>query len=442
MIVAIFPTNVYEELRNNLLADSRETCAILLASTVRDGRRTRLLVRHAIYPEASDYRMRSEHRVELNAEFVARSAKMAKAQQLSLVVAHSHPDGSPRFSEVDDAGEAVLGAFLQRRCPQGVHVSLVLSPSGASARVLGTTQAVVIRHIGVVVHEVDTEKPTDSDQVLTPYERQIRLFGKRAQVMLGKVRVGIVGLGGTGSLVAQQLAYLGVRDFVLVDHDVIEESNLNRVVGAFHNDIGAAKTAVAERHIRSIQGSARVKTIQADLLNSSVSRVLKNVDFLFSCTDTIGSRAVINQLSYQYYIPTIDMGVSIGMDRERKTITGRVQMLSPGLACLVCGNLLDSDQVRRDLMSAEELKHDPYFLGVGEPQPAVISINSTVASLAITMFLSAVAGIPSRPRLLLYDGVNGSLRNATIVSNPDCIVCSKHGALGRGNEWDLPRRPS
>jgi hypothetical protein len=115
-------------------------------------------------------------------------------------------------------------------------------------------------------------------------------------------------------------------------------------------------------------------------------------------------------------------------------------MLSPGLPCLVCQGLLDTEQVRRDLLTEEERSRDPYIRGADEPQPAVISLNGTVASLAVTMFLAAAAGLPSLVRHQVYLGDRGLVRAVEATSDPFCIVCSLRGALGRGDLWPMPWR--
>ena len=121
-------------------------------------------------------------------------------------------------------------------------------------------------------------------------------------------------------------------------------------------------------------------------------------------------------------------------------VTGRTQMLSPGLPCLVCTDKLDAEQIRRDLMTERQRKRDPYIVGAAVPQPAVISLNSTMASAAITMFLAAVVGTPSDARMVIYDGTRGSLRPAAMPPRPHCIACSYEGALARGSSWLLPER--
>jgi molybdopterin/thiamine biosynthesis adenylyltransferase len=275
------------------------------------------------------------------------------------------------------------------------------------------------------------------------FERQEQVFGRLGQQRLRKLRVGIVGLGGTGAIVLEQLAHLGIGDFLLIDPDVVETTNLNRLVGASSADVGKRKVDIAAALARRISPEVRVETNAGSVLLASIAEQLADTDFVFGCTDSHGSRAVLNQLAYQYLVPLIDVGVIIVTAAGRVShIAGRAQMLAPGLSCLLCGNLLNPEAVRVDLLTEFERNADPYVVGVHEPSPAVISLNSTMASMAVTMFLSAVTGVPSSARLLNYNAMTGSCRPATVERHPTCIVCSPRGALARGPEWSLPARQS
>lgn len=215
--------------------------------------------------------------------------------------------------------------------------------------------------------------------------------------MVRSLRIGIVGLGGTGSVVAQQLAHLGVPDLLLVDPDVVEPSNLNRLVGAAIGDVGLPKADVAAREERITNPACRVEPLRGDVVDDDVARRLLSCDFVFSCTDTHASRMVVSQLAYQYLVLAIDMGVSITVADGRVThVTGRVQMLAPGLECLVCTGALNYETIRREMLTPAQRAADPYVQGVHEPQPAVISLNSTMASLAVTMLLGCGNAGPRR----------------------------------------------
>jgi len=274
------------------------------------------------------------------------------------------------------------------------------------------------------------------------FDGQVRAFGAAGQQRLQSFRVGIIGLGGTGSVVAQQLAYLGVRSFLLIDPETVEESNLNRLVLASRPDVGRSKVEVAQEGIQQIRQDVEVETVNDTILRVSIAKKLLDTDVFFCCTDTHGSRAILNQLSYQYLIPGFDLGVVIQVVDGRVThITGRVQMLAPGLACLVCSEVLDPEQVRRDLMTEAQRRADPYIVGAVEPQPAVVSINSAVASFAVTMYLAAAAGVPVKTRHQIVRFESGMVRPIANEPAPQCVVCSRTGALARGHSWSLPGRP-
>jgi hypothetical protein len=193
--------------------------------------------------------------------------------------------------------------------------------------------------------------------------------------------------------------------------------------------------------VHRIDPTAKVEGLHRDVVDEDVAAKLTSLDFLFLCTDSHASRAVVNQLAYQYLVPAIDMGVSITVKEGLIShITGRTQMLSPGLPCLVCTQALDGNQIRQELLTPEQRAADPYVIGDHEPQPAVISLNSTVASLAVTMFLGAVTPAPASARLQLYDGIRGTVRPTAARQVPNCVACSPTGAMAKGSRRALPVR--
>jgi molybdopterin/thiamine biosynthesis adenylyltransferase/proteasome lid subunit RPN8/RPN11 len=442
MIELVLSTTQYSSLFSRLTAGPFEECAVVLTrQVVRDDGLVRLLAAEVIVAQAPDYLLKTEFAAELAPKFVAMVTKTAKASGLGIVFVHSHPGRTaPRFSEADDQGEKRLSAFLSLRHPGVTHGAMVVSLGGMSARKLGTAEYFRVIALGEtrdVLFDPEVESPVALDR----FDRQVRAFGATGQAALSRLRVGIVGLGGTGSLIVQQLAHLGVEDFLLIDPDILEYSNLNRVAFASKADVGMSKVSLARNHISRINSTARVATLTEDITRVPTAKALTNVDVIFGCTDSHGSRAVIQQLAYQFMIPCIDMGTVIVARKEQVThVTGRVQLLAPGLACFTCGQLLDSEQVRRDMLSEFERQMDPYIIGDREPAPAVISINSSIASIAVTMLLSLVAGVPMRGRHVLYNAVQSTLRTVLVKPDPSCFVCSTAGALGQGNLWPIMGR--
>lgn len=425
-----------------VLADDSERCVVLFASQAsRNDGALRLLVRRIDVPADESYVERSRIGAELAPAYVAWVGKRAATSGESLVFVHSHPgEAAPEFSPVDDAGEEQLARFLSARAPDIAHAAIVLSRGGWRGRRLGTSESMRIISVGPE-RRVLFERLVDRSWPLEVFDRQIRAFGAAGQRVMGSLTVAIVGLGGTGSIAAQQLAHLGVKHFILIDPDSIEATNLNRVVGATHADIGRSKVEVAARQITQLVPDASIHKRTGDVTRTTIAHELKSADFIFSCTDSHGSRAVMQQVVYQYLIPAIDVGSIITASEGRVTgIHGRVQALAPGLPCLTCSELIDSEQVRRDLMSEQERNLDPYIEGANEPAPAVISINGTLTSLAVTMFMGMTVGVPTDGRYVLYNARKPSLRAVVGRQTPNCYICSPEGVLARGDSQPLYTR--
>lgn len=442
MIEVVLGTDDVAALRAQLIGGQDEACAILYTSqTSRADQTIRLLVREVEFPASADYAHRSAYGAELRPEFVARVTKRGRRDAYGLVFVHSHfGSEAPAFSPVDSRGEADLAAFLAHRHPQLIHAAVVISEGGVRARQLGTDEPIRVVGVGPVREIIFDTAPADQS-LSEVFDRQARAFGIVGQQTLQRLRVAVVGLGGTGSLIAQQLAHLGVRHFILIDPDILESTNLNRVVNARPEDVGQPKVEVAARYIQSFAQDASVFRMQGDVIRAKVAHELVNADFIFGCTDSHGSRAVLQQISYQYLIPCIDMGNTIVVaDGRVAYVYGRVQLLAPGLACFTCSGLLDPNQVRRDMMTAFERQADPYLQGAHEPAPAVISLNGTVASLAVTMLLAVVTGIPMPARHLLYNALTATLRTVRAQPQADCYICSRSGAFARGDAWPLMAR--
>lgn len=436
-----FASPDYANLAATLLADAPlESCGVAFARADRTARTW--LVRDAKAVPQDAYEARTEASATLRPAYLVEIANRARASGESVVIIHTHPfaRGVPSFSAIDDAGETELAEYFDRRVPAGSHLAMVIGPDGCRARSLGVHEDIPVWEVGSSLKcHSGFSATAEASEV---HDRQVRAFGRAGQEILAALRVGVVGAGGTGSIIVQQLAHLGVLDFLVVDPDRVEPTNLNRLVGAGPDDVGIDKVAIAREAITSISPSAHVNALARDVVDADVADLLRDLDLIFLCTDSHASRAVVGQLAYQFLVPTIDMGVSITVKQGEVThITGRVQMLAPGLPCLVCTSALDGEQVRREMLTPELRAIDPYILGDHEPQPAVISINATMSSLAVTMFMGSVTAIPAHARFQLYDGVRGTVRPTTARIVSDCIVCSSAGALARGQSWPLPVRP-
>ena len=443
MIKLVFPNNELTDLASQFRAERLESFALILARPVKTSTKNwRMLVQSIHVPAPDEYEQRSEVTVRPSAAFRLAIEKSARRNGLSLVYCHSHPrePGIPSFSGIDDKTEVLLATYSRDRVGTMPHIALLVGAEGFRARELGCGDPIELFEVG---RRVIRHFPIDHLPVANEFDRQIRAFGADGQRAIQALRVAIIGLGGTGSVVAQQLAYLGVHQFLLIDPQSLDETNLNRVVGARRSDIGRPKVHIARRMIKQLVPNAEVKVKQGDVLEKAVGKLVTDVDFIFCCTNSHGSRHFVNQLVYQYFIPCIDMGVVINVQAGRLTHFGtRVQMLAPGLGCLVCTDgILSPDEIRIDLSNEEQRRADPYFLGrVNITQPSVISLNSSAASAAVTMFLAAVAGIPTDLRSQILRGISGVARTLETTPRQGCVNCSTDAYYGKGTQYDLPIR--
>ena len=436
MTELVFPSPLLNEYRAEAWATPKETCAVFFAYSAPHDR---ILIREGGVVPVEAYASRSEVTAQLAPDHIFEVAQQARTRRANLILSHSHPEPSDSaFSAMDDRGEAALKSYFEEKLAGLGRFSVLLTRDRLLGREIGGCKSIDIVEVGASVRRHSMTDQSSAAAISEIFERQVRAFGAAGQRLIANFKVAIVGLGGIGSIVAQELAYLGTRHFVLVDPKNLAITNRNRVVGSKATDIGKPKVEIARRMILSVDESAQVDPIHDDATNNHVLEQLVDAQFIFLCTDSHTSRAAVSKLCYQLLIPGIDLGVNIVVrDNRVEHIVGRTQMLAPGLPCLWCCSAISADAIRRELMSLEQQGADPYFTGQGEQQPAVISLNGAMSSLAVTMFLSAVAGIPGEARYQRYDGIAGTVHRVSAAADDHCIVCSRRGAFARGSTRSL-----
>ncbi len=259
-------------------------------------------------------------------------------------------------------------------------------------------------------------------------------MGAASQRLLRSLHIGIVGLGGTGSAVAEQVVRSGVGAVTLIDDDAVDETNLSRVFGASKRDIGEPKVEVAARHLKR-SGEAKIRSINASAIQQSVLMRLRDCDLIFSCVDNDRTRAFLNRFAYQYLIPGIDVGVRLdARTGQVMAAAGRVNVVGVGATCLRCSHHLDPERIRAESLPPDErgrLAREGYVMGVADPAPSVIALNTVVAGLGATAFLNlftALTGGP-QPGGQIYDATSGSVFPTSPVHDRGCDVCDEIAGL-------------
>ncbi|MCC7165471.1 MAG: ThiF family adenylyltransferase [Anaerolineae bacterium] len=261
------------------------------------------------------------------------------------------------------------------------------------------------------------------------FDRQILVFGTQGQAKLGAAHVGIVGLGGIGSHIAQGLAFLGVGTLTLVDDDRVEETNLNRLIGGVPTDAKShdLKVRVTERMIRSISPEAQIRVVPKNLRSREAIDALTECPVIFGCVDYDGARLVLMELAAAYEVTLIDSATEIIQSENQITeFGGRVVVARPGDFCLDCAHQIDMEVAKQELESLEiqELrKEHGYGLGHRGTAPSVVSLNGVLANLALNEFLAMTTNLREPKRHLVYYGMRGKVNAREDQQSPDCYTC-------------------
>ncbi len=440
----VIPPGMAGDLRRHLLTDrSREQMAVLLCGTSRAGQRTRLLGRHLILMSPEAFSHQSAGGLVLGPAAQREVLMRAAREQLSQVDFHTHPGEGKNiaFSGIDDRNESALARYLAERIPGTCYASVVLNGNASAARIWTVEDG---QPVATAISPPDLEERGGPAGAGTGefgggrFDRQIRAFGREFQQRLGSLRVGLVGAGGLGSLLVEQLARLGVGDWVLVDPDKVESSNLNRLLGATARDAEeeVAKVTVASRTIRQSEPRAKITALRTSVFAPRALSALKQCDLLLAATDNDASRLVMNALSCQYLIPLVHAGVNLSRkaDGGFDDISGEVAIPSLGEWCLLCGGILNPQRAAWDMAGPEErtlLAARGYLEGT--PAPAVYHLNAVVSSLAATEIHNLVWPYKPLRRYLVYRELEGELLPVAVPAQEACLHCSGEGRRGLGD---------
>lgn len=229
-------------------------------------------------------------------------------------------------------------------------------------------------------------------------------MGNRFPEVCKRTIVGIVGLGGGGSHVVQQMAHVGFRNFVLIDPDVVDRSNLNRLIGATQKDIHlkTPKTNVARRLIKRINQSASIKLFQ-DNWQNCVSE-LESCDVIFGCVDGLGNRDQLERMARRYLIPYIDIGMDVTiLNEEPPRMAGQVFTSMPSFPCMRCLGFLTDDAI----------SNESELYGDAGSNPQVVWANGILASAAVGVAIEILSDWSLNPKGTIWLSYDGNLITLT-----------------------------
>jgi len=414
-----FAQGAFADLRARLLDDlSQEAFAVLLGKRETVGNRCIVKVIEAKYPTARDYKRRGIAHLSLEKDFVfdALAELMSRLDADTLIDVHTHPfcPSGVAFSSTDDRDEERFSQFLLERF-EGVHFgSIVLSQADYAARFWERGKKAP-QAVGAGVrtqtsleawpdsgHRANTAGPSAGQGLDEQFlARSILALGVDTlrRIAAGQA-VAIVGVGGLGSIIAENLIHMGFQNLHLIDPDHLEVTNLNRVVGAYYEDAiqQRPKVEVVRDHLTRIHPGAQVFAHQKDVHDAALEAVLADADWIVAATDNHASRARAQELALRYAVPLISVGVNITVSGGAVTdMSGEVITVRAGDGlCLSCLGRLDPVRIAAerdpDGEIGQQLVARGYVTGANVKQPAVKTLNAALAALAVDVLVNQYTG--------------------------------------------------
>ncbi|MCU4744385.1 ThiF family adenylyltransferase [Natronoglomus mannanivorans] len=435
-----------QELRDWLLQEDGNERFAYVYCTESDGQ---LLATEIDRVPAEDCEVQEAHAVR--PKLSVERDRMGAALEAGLVpiMLHSHPfSDRPTFSSLDDDIMESYREWIGGLYPdsplcfgvvghEGMDTAIYVDP-GSEER-----SKLPVEVVGEWTLDVPLEAPTEPSAVAIDegrYDRSIRALTEDGQARIADATVAVAGLGGLGSIVVTQLARVGVRDFVFVDPDTVERSNLPRIYGATEADVGRPKVDVVGEHVVRANPEATV-----DAYESRVQDVpedaLASCDVLIGAVDRLSARLYCSEFAVRHLRYYVDAGVAIQTTDEGEITEerGLIQLVAPGVTgCLDCLGRNDPELLRLESMGDDEIQADVDrgYLDedISTPEPAITPLNAFAATVVTRMFTKLVTGYERPADYVYLEGVANELVSVGTHPSNECITCGPDGVLGEGVE--------
>jgi hypothetical protein len=417
--------------------DGQEGVALVLCGRGRGGIGERLIARRVIPIPHDQVIARAPDEIEWSVEdHLLPLVEGMERDDLGLVVVHCHPGGYPQFSAADDNADCLLFPSVHSWFDvPGGHGAAVMLPDGSMfGRAVGPTgDFQPFRRISVAGEDLRFfPAPVMTETAPAAAAKVMQAFGAGTYSLLRSFRIGVVGCSGTGSIAAELLARNCAGELVLIDDDIIEDKNLNRILNSRveHAERRMAKVDVLAHAIRRFGLGISVEPVKASLLDAVGFDRATTCDVIFGCVDTAEGRHILGQICSAYAIPLFDIGVHIEPDGAGgiSHAVAAAHYIQPGGSSLLSrgvytGEDLDAEAARRTAPDDYERRVAAgYLRAVGEDRPAVMPINMMAANLAVLDFLARIHGFRLDPNSQ-FAGQTMSLTHGYYEQVPDGPPC-------------------
>jgi len=240
----------------------------------------------------------------------------------------------------------------------------------------------------------------------------------------------VIGLGRSGSLVAESLAGSGVRSLCLIDPDVIEVHNLAEMALVDAADLGRPKVeAIAER-LRARNPDCRIEAIPHGVTDPDARGIAAAHPWLFQCVDNDAARLAGALLATAYHRVLLDIGTGIQFADSSRSMGADIRLILPGDGCLLCrGGVSDLRSGIANALAGNLADRS----GGNQSQRAgsLRSLNQVATGLALRMAEDVLTERLTRSTWLRleFDG-HGQVQIHALAPPPvtDCLGCARAGS--------------
>lgn len=449
-----FSGALHDALKAHLLPrDGLEAAAILLCSQV-PGTRSKLLVREVLPIPYEVCGRRERDAIVWPGSYVEEALDRAEGEGLALILIHSHPGGLFAFSDADDASDREVMPCLFHA--HGLmHGSAIMTSDGAVRARLYDPEMKIRRVDLVTVAGHDLLYWWDSSARLTGPGRRPMAYTGAMSNELSRLSAAVIGVSGTGSIVAEQAARIGFGRVDLIDFDKVEGKNLNRILNSrlVDAEVGRSKVEMFAEAIAGYRGGGVANPVAASILTREAVLVASQADVIFCCVDTLEARQIADLLCNAFLVPVIDVGVVIPVRKAGEGVAiadvcGRIDFVQPGRSSLQDRGVytpesLRAEYLRRVAPSAHQQELDAgYIKGVVEEAPAVITLNMRAAAASVNEFVARAYPFRLEPNRLYARTMFSLAACEEEYTSEAEFSASSSGVFARGAQEPLLGIPS
>ncbi len=409
-VTLVLPGQLADDVSSAAAIDVETACVLLARHVETPAGNVRLLARSLHWVADDAYLRRDATGLSIASHGYVPALAAAETDQSVPIWLHTHPgrDSSPRPSKYDYIVDQQIADLFRLRAGSPLYGAVVIARPEDRLCFSGHIESATWRadidrlwitgqRFALMQNWLHEDMPI-SEQ----FDRNIRAFGGDIQRILSNLRVAVVGCGGTGSVVIEQLVRLGVRHLHLFDPDTLTSDNVTRVYGSYIDDVGEPKVEISATHVRQIAPEAEVRTTRAKITEESAAKLLLDADVIFGCTDDNAGRLVLSRLASYLLTPVIDCGVQLSSGDAGRLlgIDGRITVLAPSAPCLLCRNRIDVRRASAEMLNPSEyrrLANEGYAPALADIEPAVVSYTTQVASLAVGELLERLVHYGPEP---------------------------------------------